>query len=81
MNSFLDHPPDTLAIVGMHDLIGERPRPLLRREADEPLEAGTTICIEPGIPFPGAGTMKLEDDLVVTEAGYELLTFSGRSLS
>lgn len=49
--------------------------------SDEPLEAGTTICIEPGIPFPGAGTMKLEDDLVVTEAGYELLTFSGRSLS
>ena len=47
---------------------------------DEPLEVGTTICIEPGIPFAGAGTMKLEDDVVVTEDGYELLTFSDRSL-
>lgn len=48
--------------------------------SDERLEVGTTICIEPGIPFPGAGTMKLEDDLVVTEDGYELLTSSDRSL-
>ena len=47
---------------------------------DEPLEVGTTICIEPGIPHAGAGTMKLEDDVVVTDDGYELLTFSARSL-
>ncbi len=47
---------------------------------DETLEAGTTICIEPSLAVPGAGTMKLEDDLVVTDDGYELLTTSDRSL-
>jgi Xaa-Pro dipeptidase len=47
---------------------------------DEPLEAGTTICIEPSLAVPGAGVMKLEDDLVVTDDGYELLTSSDRSL-
>jgi Xaa-Pro aminopeptidase len=46
----------------------------------EPLEPGVTICIEPSLAVPGAGVMKLEDDLVVTEDGYELLTFSERSL-
>jgi Xaa-Pro aminopeptidase len=47
---------------------------------EEPLEVGTTICIEPSLAVPGAGVMKLEDDLVVTEDGYELLTSSDRSL-
>jgi Xaa-Pro dipeptidase len=47
---------------------------------EEPLEPGTTICIEPAIAVAGAGVMKLEDDLVVTEDGYELLTTSERSL-
>ena len=47
---------------------------------EEPLEPGTTICIEPAIAQPGAGVMKLEDDLVVTVDGYELLTSSDRSL-
>jgi len=47
---------------------------------EEPLELGTTICIEPAIAAEGAGVMKLEDDLVVTEDGYELLTHSDRSL-
>jgi Xaa-Pro aminopeptidase len=43
-----------------------------------PLLPGTTICIEPGIYVPGAGNMKLEDDALVTETGYELLTHSTR---
>lgn len=42
----------------------------------QPLTAGVTICIEPGIYVPGAGNMKLEDDLLVTDSGYELLTHS-----
>src|SRR5204863_6999948 len=44
------------------------------------LEPGVTICIEPGIAIRGAGVMKLEDDVVVTEDGCELLTHSERSL-
>jgi Xaa-Pro aminopeptidase len=47
---------------------------------EEPLELGMTICVEPAIMAEGAGVMKLEDDLVVTEDGYELLTHSDRSL-
>lgn len=37
-------------------------------------EPGMTVCIEPGIYVKGAGNMKLEDDVVVTEDGFELLT-------
>jgi Xaa-Pro dipeptidase len=47
---------------------------------EAPLQLGTTICIEPSIAIQGAGVMKLEDDLVVTDDGYELLTGSDRSL-
>jgi Xaa-Pro aminopeptidase len=47
---------------------------------EEPLEAGTTICIEPSLAVPGVGVMKLEDDVVVTDDGYELLTAGERSL-
>jgi Xaa-Pro aminopeptidase len=48
---------------------------------EAPLEPGTTICVEPGICAPGVGVMKLEDDLVITEDGYELLTQADRSLA
>jgi len=47
---------------------------------DAPLEAGMTICIEPGVFAPGAGNMKLEDDLVITDDGCEVLTRSDATL-
>src|SRR5205814_2513234 len=53
--------------------------PDLANEQGE-LEPGVTICIEPGIAVEGAGVMKLEDDVVVTEDGCELLTHSDPSL-
>lgn len=53
--------------------------PSLDTEPD-PLPPGTTICIEPGVYAPGAGAMKLEDDLVMTADGYELLTKAERTL-
>jgi Xaa-Pro aminopeptidase len=43
-----------------------------------PLFPGMVFCIEPGIYTPGAGCMKLEDDMVVTESGCELLTNCSR---
>jgi Xaa-Pro aminopeptidase len=46
----------------------------------EPFEPGVTICIEPSIAVRGAGVMKLEDDVLVTDNGYELLTNADRSL-
>ncbi|TAN31803.1 aminopeptidase P family protein [bacterium] len=47
---------------------------------EAPLEPGVTICIEPGVYFPGAGNMKLEDDFLITESGCEALTTSERGL-
>ncbi|MEP7336080.1 MAG: M24 family metallopeptidase [Actinomycetota bacterium] len=44
------------------------------------LEPGFTICIEPGVYAPGSGNMKLEDDLVITDDGCELLTHSDATL-
>ena len=44
------------------------------------LEPGMTICIEPSVCAVGVGTMKLEDDLVVTDDGCELLTRSDATL-
>ncbi|SRR5579875_834066 len=45
-----------------------------------PLEPGMTLCIEPGVYAPGIGNMKLEDDLLITATGCELLTRSDRGL-
>lgn len=44
------------------------------------LEPGVTICIEPGVYAAGAGNMKLEDDVLITDEGCEMLTASDRSL-
>jgi Xaa-Pro dipeptidase len=44
------------------------------------LEAGMTICIEPGIYVRGAGSMKIEDEVLVTPQGSELLTHATRNL-
>jgi len=44
-------------------------------------EPGMTFCIEPGVYGVGFGNMKLEDDVVVTTTGYELLTHSASTLN
>jgi Xaa-Pro aminopeptidase len=48
---------------------------------EAPLEPGMTICLEPGVFARGVGNMKLEDDLVITDDGCELLTHSDATLA
>jgi Xaa-Pro aminopeptidase len=47
---------------------------------ESPLEPGVTICIEPGVYTAGAGNMKLEDDVLITDDGCEMLTRSARGV-
>ena len=48
--------------------------PFLARGQSYPLEEGMTFAVEPKIVFPGEGAVGLENTVVVTRKGYEILT-------
>jgi Xaa-Pro aminopeptidase len=58
--------------------IHEMPR--IAAGENEPLRAGMVTTIEPGVYVPGIGGVRIEDMLVVTESGCEVLTPTSKEL-
>lgn len=56
--------------------IHEEPR--VSSRSDQVLQEGMVITIEPGIYKPGIGGVRIEDTLIVTRSGYEVITKSSR---
>jgi Xaa-Pro aminopeptidase len=48
--------------------------PALRQNSDTILEPGMVVTVEPGIYLPGWGGVRIEDDVLVTPDGHEVLT-------
>jgi Xaa-Pro aminopeptidase len=63
--------------VGME--IHEAPR--LARTAEAPLAAGNVVTVEPGIYVPSRGGARIEDLVVVTDAGRDVLSGTSKALT
>lgn len=55
--------------------------PAVRAESTDTLESGNVISCEPGIYIPGVGGVRIEDMVLVTDAGRERLTHVSKELT
>lgn len=58
--------------------VHERPR--ISARSDDTLAAGNVITIEPGVYVPGLGGVRIEDDIVIRNGGYESITTMPKEL-
>lgn len=54
--------------------------PTLSTKSETILQAGMIVTVEPGIYIPGLGGVRIEDDVLITEDGNEVLTQSPKEL-
>ncbi|REJ25389.1 MAG: Xaa-Pro dipeptidase [Bacillaceae bacterium] len=54
--------------------------PTLSARSDTVLQPGMVVTVEPGIYLPGKGGVRIEDDILITEHGNEVLTHSKKEL-
>ncbi len=54
--------------------------PAINTTNQQVLESGMVITIEPGIYIPDWGGVRIEDDVLITPKGYQVLTHSERNL-
>jgi Xaa-Pro aminopeptidase len=55
--------------------------PRLSKQGDAPLEAGQVVTVEPGVYVPGAVGVRIEDLVIVTEDGHEVLSSLPKGLT
>ena len=54
--------------------------PRLARTGEAPLVAGNVVTVEPGVYLPGVGGVRIEDLVVVTETGRDVLSKTTKEL-
>ena len=58
----------------------DRPRPEVSASPSVTLTAGMTVTVEPGVYLPGVGGVRIEDSLVITPSGPDVLTRTPKDL-
>jgi Xaa-Pro aminopeptidase len=54
--------------------------PRLARSGETPLEPGHVVTVEPGVYLPGRGGVRIEDLVVVTDGGHDVLSRTTKDL-